>query len=97
METHRIIMHVEPSEDLVGEEFACPTCGNRVADTLILAFDGETVRCDFCGREYTTDQKEMLHSVATFGPDDLGQRAIEDATMDRLDELQTQCAEAANA
>ena len=46
-----------PSWDTVGDvaaQFACPLCGNRDADSLLLPDwgDGDDVRCEACGLWY---------------------------------------------
>jgi Zn ribbon nucleic-acid-binding protein len=55
------IDHFEVIDDgnLVGEESACPKCGNRDADGLVWAEegDGEVVTCIACGMVYSPDGK----------------------------------------
>lgn len=37
---------------LVGEDEACPKCGNRAMDTLIFIGESDWVRCHKCGQIY---------------------------------------------
>ena len=39
-------------DHFVAPEWACPNCGNRVADWLIWDDNGETVTCDLCETVY---------------------------------------------
>ena len=38
--------------ELVGEQAACPVCGNRVMDELVWDKAGELVTCSKCGEVY---------------------------------------------
>ena len=42
--------------DLVAEKDGCPDCGERILDRLVWQTDGETVRCEACGREFKPRQ-----------------------------------------
>ena len=49
----------EEDEDLVAQDMACPSCGERRVDELTLNDDGSVV-CATCGRRYSIDEDYTL-------------------------------------
>jgi hypothetical protein len=85
---------VSEQEKLVPAEWACPNCGERLSDLILLDEEGHVVECETCGTVYLepgadpaqafmTDEetREIQEAIVTIGAD------LRDVPLDRFKRL----------